>query len=247
MRDVDKSRFGVVCADERASAHATEKNGIGLYKEKHVHRVVKNFLSDNTAYHERPVGSYIADVLIENDIYEIQTGSFKPLCKKIKYYLNNTTYNVTVIYPVIVKKTIIQMNKETGEIQGNRVSPSHGVSGDLLSELYYMPELFGNERLRFFVFLISADEQRYSERMRYRKDGRYDNELFPTELIEIREYSAKEDLFEFVPENINGFTVKEYSRLFGIKGRAVYSALNFLCMQGLLERRKDGRKYVYFK
>lgn len=246
MTEFSKGRFADICRRDAEREPPASYGGIGTYREKRLHRILKSFACEDTSTHEIPVGSYIADVLTEGHIYEIQTGSFRLLRKKLEYYLNETDLQVTVIYPIIARKTIIRMDKETGEVLRKRLSPTKGRVEDILPELYWVSDIFDSPRLSFCAMLIDAEEIRFSERIKYRKSGAYDSELFPKELADHLFICGTDSLSGFIPENTECFSAKEYSAFTGLKGRAVYSALNFFCACGRLERRKDGKRYLYY-
>ena len=236
----DAERFERLCREDCEALHTSE--GIGTVSEKRLHRILKKFASEDTDTHEAEVGRYIADVCRNGKIYEIQTASFSPLLPKIRYYLESTPYTVTVIHPIIRNKKIIRIDPETGEILRRQTSPLHGCSADLLPELYFLRELFPHERLTVRLVHIDAEEYRYSERMRYRREGAYDCELFPTSLVRTEDYSTVEDIKELLKADGESFTATAYSRLTGFTGRRLYRALTLLTSLEIL--RKDGKTYL---
>ena len=153
---------------------------------------------------------------------------------------------MTLLLPVISEKTIYRIDGETGDILHTRRSPKKGSARDILPELYWIKESLGDPRLEIRVLLISAEEHRFSERMRYRREGAYDSELYPKELLGEERYSQIEDFRVFLPD-AERFRVAEYGKFIGLKGRAVYSSLNALCALGLLTKEKEGRSVWYYK
>ena len=242
MTQHEKAQFREICNTERSLSQS--QSGIGTYNEKLLHRIIKRFVYANEGNYEIPIGGYVADLIVGDRIFEIQTSSLRPLADKLRYYLEHTDLNVTVIHPIIANKTLIRMDKESGEIIRARRSPLRGKICNALPELFYIRELFSDPRLSVCILLIDAEEHRYSERMRYRKAGAYDSILFPTDLIDIGRLSSTDDLKSFLPSSPS-FSAKEYSQYIGIKGRDVYSALNFLCYVGVLKKEKEGNKYIY--
>ena len=94
--------------------------------------------------------------------------------------------------------------------------------------------------------MLRADEMRYSERVRYRKSGAYDAELFPRELLGELVLRSAEDYRRFLPEGLSDFTAAEYASFSKLRGRKLYSALNTLCAVGVLRKEQEGKKYRYF-
>ncbi len=239
----DKERFERLCKKDSETLHIRE--GIGTLSEKRLHRVIKSYVSENANDLEIPVGKYVADVFTDGVIYEIQTRAFERLLPKLSYYLEQTPYSVTVIYPVIRNKRIIRIEPETGEVLRSKMSPTHGKAADLLVQLFCVRDVLPNKRIKIKLLLIDAEEYRYSERVKYRRSGAYDSELFPLSLVSEYDFSSAEDFRQFLPEDLNSFCAAEYSAFIGKKGRRLYSCLNLLCSLGLIEREKDGRKYIY--
>ena len=240
---IDRERFERLCKKDSEIIHTGK--GIGTLSEKRLHRVIKSYVSENENDWEIPVGKYVADVLSHNVIYEIQTGAFERLLPKLSYYLEQTSYSVTMIHPVIRNKRIIRIEPETGEVIRSKMSPTHGRTADLLVRLFQIKDILPNERIQIKLLLIDAEEYRYSERVKYRRSGAYDSELFPLSLVSETDFSSAEDFRQFLPEGLNSFCAAEYSKFIGKKGRKLYSCLNLLCSLGLIDREKDGRKYVY--
>ena len=97
-----REEFLRICAEENTSAH--ERTGIGTYMEKRLHIVLKRYTDDDPTHHEFPLLGYVADIFDGDTITEIQTGSLRPLNKKIKCYIDNTDYNVVVVCPIAKEK-----------------------------------------------------------------------------------------------------------------------------------------------
>ena len=243
----DKERFDALC--EKYSEWCQEGNSIGTYKEKRLHVILKRLVSSRPECYEVKVGKYVADVLCDGHITEIQTGSLYPLKEKLDYYLNRTDFSVTLIHPVIASKRIVRVDKDTGEVLRSRRSPRRIKSGEILEELSKISDFLKNERLDIVILYISADEYRYSdEAVRYRKTGKYDSELFPRELIKAEAFCGAESYRYLLDGCPSVFTAKEYGGLSGMSGRPLYGTLNLLCSVGLLSRRKRGaRMYEYVR
>ena len=242
----ESERFASLCQREAERADGTAGDRFELYAEKRLHRILKDFISEEEGTQEVSVGRYTADLLVGNEITEIQTKSLRSLAPKLAYYLGETEYRVTVLHPILAEKRLIRADRETGEVLSIKRSPKRGRSLDGLAELYGIASLLPNERLRIRFLFLRADEVRYSERVRYRKTGVYDSELFPRELLGETVLKEREDYREFLPEGVTDFTAAEYGKHTKLRGRHLYSALNTLCAVGLLRREREGKKYRYF-
>ncbi len=243
--EFNRLRFAAICEEEGKRLEG-ETGGIGTYREKRLHRILKRFASDDENTHEIPVGKYVADVRNTEGITEIQTKSLRLLLPKLRYYLEETDLPVTVIHPILAEKTLIRMDRETGEVLYRKRSPKKGRAEDLLPELYGLSELLPNPRIRVRVLLIQAEEFRFSERVRYRREGAYDSELFPRALMGEADFCDRASFRRFLPTEGDSFFADEYGAFVKLKKRKLYSALNFLCAIGLLRREKEGKRYRYF-
>lgn len=241
-----RERFSAICEEERLLP-CEKPQGIGVYNEKSLHRVLKRLICEDESAYEIPVGRFVADVLCDGHITEIQTRQLDRLLPKLKYYIESTDFTVTVIFPIIREKNIIRIDRETGEILRHRKSSAHGAISDILPQLYGLREIFPSERITYCALLIDGEEHRYSEAVRYRRSGRYDSLFFPLRLIDMKDIADTSDLYELIPETKDVFSASDYARLRKRKGKALYSELNFLCSAGLLRREKDGRRYLYYK
>ena len=72
-------RFAALCEREAERADGTAGERFELYAEKRLHRILKDFISEDKAMQEQSVGKYTADVLVGEEIFEIQTKSLRPL------------------------------------------------------------------------------------------------------------------------------------------------------------------------
>lgn len=246
MTDMDKKRFGGLCKDDLIM-HGTDADGIGTYNEKRLHRILKRYVTDDANCYEVKVGKSVADILEGGRITEIQTSAFRPLEKKIGSYLNNTELSVTVIRPVISEKTIVRADKETGEVMYSKRSPKHERDIDVLPQMYYLRDFVKNTRLEVRLLHVSVEEYRFSERMRYRREGAYDKDLRPTALLSETVLCGVDSYRKILPVSLwdKEFTVAEFSSVTKLKNRNLSLALAFLTYVGIFERRMEGRKYFY--
>lgn len=238
-------RFEAICREE-ANRGEGERIGIGTYSEKRLHRVLKRWVTEDETCFEVPVGRSIADVRNEEGIFEIQTKSLGVLLPKLRRYLEETDCPITVIHPLLAVKRVIRMERDTGEILRTRRVSTGGRIFDGIADLYPIGEVLTEPRVRVMLVRIEADEYRFSERVRYRREGAFDSELFPRSLVECMTLSSPEDYRELLPKE-DSFYASEYGAFSKLKKRELYSALNLFCALDLLRREAEGRKYRYFK
>ena len=250
MRSEEQKRFSDLCDDEEKRL-PPESTGIGTYNEKRIHRIIKRFVCDDEGCFEIKIGRYVADVVQGTHITEIQTAAFTSLTAKLKYYLESTDHSITLIHPLIAQKRIVRADKESGELFYTKTSPKHQKPSDALPELLYISEFIGAPRLEIKFFMISADEYRYSEKMRYRKKGAYDNDIIPRELLSV-EIIDKNAIRDFVAPLLRdgAHNAADFGKSLGMSGRRLYRALTCLVKLNILEKIPSGKrayKYRYVK
>lgn len=168
--------------------HAVNAEGavsIGTQSEKTVHRVLKYFINPSSDCHEVHVEGYIADVMNQDGrIFEIQTRNFGLLRKKLNAFLPQ--HPVTIVYPVMQKRTLCWILPQTGEVTKRRTSPKRGCWSDVLPELYRLMDTVGDPRLSVCVALMEGDEYRIADG--YANDGKRGShryEIMPKRLCEL--------------------------------------------------------------
>ena len=235
--------------------------GIGTYSEKRLHKTLKRYFCDDENCHEVRIkpngdvgnkgesgkGGYIADIFREGEIIEIQTGSFYSLKAKLRFYLEQTDYIVTVVHPIAGIKYLSWINTEDGSIDSRRRSPKKGSLVDALPELFWLSDMLDNERLHFCFPILEIDEFRLLDGWsRDKKRGSNRFERIPTQLLDI-ECVAGKRVASLMPEGLpDEFTRSEFSKVTGLRGRKLYNAISLFCSVGALEKgEKRGRSLVY--
>jgi hypothetical protein len=246
VRELDRERFRAMCEEYCGVFY----NGtIGTYNEKRLHLMLKHLVSPDIDTHEVKIGRCVADVFDGERIYEIQTASLAPLKKKLEYYISETEHKITVIKPFIASKRIVRVDKESGEVKSCKRSPKKAGDQDLFSELYWIADFLCFPRVEVVALFVEADEHRYSdERVRYRKTGKYDSELFVRDLVEVKLIDSRSSFSYLLNKLANSFSAKDFAALHGYKGRSLYRTLNLLCKLGLIKREKTpSGAYLYSK
>ena len=79
---MDALRFAKAC--EEAEQASPSDKGIGTLSEKTLHAVLKRYYEPYGDNHEVKIGGYVADIVGEHGIIEIQTRNFDRLRKKLE-------------------------------------------------------------------------------------------------------------------------------------------------------------------
>ena len=227
-----KVRFDRLCREAATAPRGSGDEGIGTLGEKRMHAIIKRYLCEDHACHEVGVldTGYVSDVRIGNDVYEVQTGAFYPMKKKIAHYIEKTDLTVTVVHPISVERWVTWVDAKTGEVTPRKRSPKRERAIHLLPELYCLLPYLGNERLRFRLLMIEEEDFRtLSARKENRKRGARLYERMPLSLVGETEFSSPADFKVFLPADLpSPFTVKEFSQKTGLRGRDAYSAVYVL-------------------
>ena len=249
--DGERLRFRKIVLDVLCEACSDDDryNGIGTLGEKQMHAALKRFVCSDKSKHEIKIDgtegcikrdgdakkrSFVADILDGDTVYEIQTGGFAPMREKIRWIMENTTYNVTVVHP-IASELWVRYIGEDGSIGPRRKSPKKGKLSDIVGDLYYVREFIDSPRFSIALLFIEADSyKKKTVKGKRVRSSKY--ELIPNALTSAMLFRNKNDYKVFIPDSLpEQFTVKIYSRETQITGIDAYSIVKTLVFLGLLE------------
>ena len=220
--------------------------GIGTLGERTLHAVLKNYFEPFPENHEIKIGGFIADIVGEHGIIEIQTRQFYSLRKKLNAFLEAAV--VTVVYPITSTKWLIWADTETGEITKKRKSPKKGTKYDVFFELYQIKQLVTHPNFRLCIVLTDMEEYRklngYSAD---KKKGSSRYERIPIGIVDEIFINDVLDYKKLIPEGLpKNFTVKDYKKESRITTRCAQYACNVLCTVGVIKHiGKNGNAYIY--
>ena len=226
--------------------------GIGTLGEKTLHAELKRLFEPDTAAHEIRVGPYIADIVGENGIIEIQTGNFYALRKKLAAFLE--VASVTVVYPITHCKWLLWVEPDSGGVSSRRKSPRVGNYPDAMWELEKIKALLTHPNLRLCLLLVDLEEYRLRDGWsRDKKKGSHRYERIPLGLagrLDLRcpeDWRAPEAQAAFFPPGLpEPFTSKDYAKAARLSVNAAQTALRVLAYMGAAERcGKRGNLYLY--
>ena len=188
---IDSERFARACD----AASARVRDGIGTMGEKGIHHALKHYFEPDTSCHEVAVGGYIADIVGEDGIIEIQSAGFYRMKDKLSQFLDYA--RVTIVYPCVVNKRIIKLDPDSGEVISIRRSPRHKGEYDIFSELRAISQMAAHERLTVCIAMLEADEYRCGEKKRRRRNIPNKVEILPTALTDLIYLRSPEDTCAF--------------------------------------------------
>ena len=223
-----------------------EKDKIGLLKEHTLHRVLKFYFSLDESNHEIKIDRMYADVVLENHIYEIQTKSFNTMRNKLDNFLKD--YQVTIVYPIALNKTIYLTN-EFGELISCKKSPKHSGVLEIFWELYKIKSYLKNENLHFKILMLDLDEIRLQKEKTWKSRKGFERvNQIPRVIHKIYDINQPSDfkhiLLEYNLKEI--FTSKDFSKSTKLTIKKATTALNVLTYLNVVERiGKEKNSYLY--
>lgn len=243
----EKGRFEKICEETLA---ADRTRGIGTLGEKTLHRVLKRFFCDAECVHEVKLGDFVADAVLGGVIYEIQTGGFFPLKKKLQYYKENTDYSVRIVCPVVKKKSLVWVDPESGEMSAPRRTNVGLGKWRVLAEMIYLLPIFDFSRTSLLLAELVVEDYKLLDG--YGKDkkiraSRY--ERLPRELLALHEIKNRKDFAaHFLPELPEVFGSAEFSKKTGLRRRSLSAALKVLLTMDIVRiAGKERNKILYEK
>lgn len=241
---VDRRRFERV--RDEVLRHAPQRQGIGTLGEKALHMILKRYMEPFEGNHETKIGPYVADIVGEEGVVEIQTGAFNRLRPKLEALL--PVARVTVVYPIPHRKWLTWLDPETGEAIGQRKSPKQGSFYHAFYELYKIKSLLTHPNLRLHLLLLDMEEYRRLDGWSYdRKRGSTRHERIPLALVDELRVEGAEDYQQLLPRELpESFTSADYARVSRLRPDGARTALNVLRAVGAVEREgKQGRLLLY--
>lgn len=223
-----------------------KRQSIGTKQEKFIHQFLKYFICEDSSKHEIIIGNRVADCVINNHIYEIQTRSLYKLKDKLSLFLKE--YKVTVVFPVYNSK-LVKYIDENGEVVSVRKSPKKGCPLDLLPELYALYRFLENPNFAIKIIIMEIEETQTTRIDKYKRKKRTPIDKYPLDIIDIIDITSSNSLRNILPKELldnQSFTANDFNRLVKLKGRKASNALQVLKKLNIIEFiGKDNRKYLY--
>lgn len=240
----DSERFHRTC--KQLTHQRPTCNGVGTLNEKTIHAALKHYYAPDPLHHEIKVGSYVADVLIDDHILEVQTRHFHTLHKKLDAFLPN--HHVTIVYPIAYTKWLCWIDEETGEITSRRRSPKKGALYAIMPELYRIKNYLTHPHLHFILTFMNVEEYRLLNGWSQdKKRGSSRHDGIPTDLVGEVHLNTLADYTQFLPDELPAvFTSKDYMKCAKVSTKVAGTALNILYFLGIVDRvGKKGNAFLY--
>ena len=250
MFSLSEERF--LWAQNLVQTEGREDHGIGTLAEKSVHAVLKHALEQYADSREVRLGDYVADIVGEHGVIEIQTKNFKGMRKKLTAFL--PLCPVTIVWPCVENLWIRKVDLETGETFPRRKSPLHQRPADIFRELYSIRDLLSSENLRLKIVRIEAEELRSIQTFRTRRHERpLKLDRMPVSFLGEMDFEHAEELMKLIPLPgeagelfLEPFTVKQLAQISGLSEDQSRLALKCFCAAGIAhEAGKKGKANLF--
>lgn len=245
----DKTRFSQALGAALMNDNKGFHGSVGTQNEKLIHATLKNYYAPYSDEQEIRIGSFFADAVSEDGIFEIQTKALYRLKEKLRTFLEYS--RVTVVHPVIGEYRTLFINEDSGEIAGETPTRRQRSMLKVFEELYSIREFLNNENLSVILVRLKIEKRVY-----FHGQGLPDMrgkaarkrcmiKQVPLEITQELRLEIPRDYAVFLPENLPGkFTKKQLCAA----ARESRSSLRteVLRTAGIIEKTgESGREFIY--
>lgn len=209
---------------------------------------MKNYFEPYGENQEIRIGGYVADIVGENGVIEIQTRQFNKLLKKLEAFLDYC--DVTVVYPIPAVKYVRWIDTETGELSEKHKSPRKYTIYEVMPELYKIKYTLDNPRFHLCLCMLETEEIRLLNGWsKNKKRGSTRHDRIPKGLIDEIHIDCPADFDMFLPEDLpKQFTSKDFALNAKISREYAQVTLNILTYLERVKRvGKQGASILYEK
>ena len=210
--------------------------GIGTLNESSLHAGIKDLLARPGDRFEVPLHGFVIDIVRDDRLIEIQTGSFGALGHKLDRLLGD--HRIHIVHPIALATWIARPGERP------RRSPRRGSILDLFEELVSLPTLLDHPNLTLEALLIEEEQLRVRGRRGERKT--MDRRLRAVRAS--RRFEQVGELASLLPVDLEEpWTTADLARSAGIKRRLAQAMAYCLRANELIEevdRSRQGRAYV---
>ena len=182
---------------------------IGELNERSLHRALKARYAVAGSATEQAVDGFVADVVAGGRIVEVQTGSFRPLRRKLPRLL--ARYPVTLVHPVARDRYIVKVAADPAVPPTRRRSPKHGSVFQVFPALASIPALLAHPNLTLEVVMTVEEEVRgMNGRGSWRRGGWAILDRRLVDVVETCTIASMADLFALLDADLpERFTTRD--------------------------------------
>lgn len=227
-------------------AHVPAPAHIGTLNEKPLHAALKAWYAEPGDRLEVPLGGFVIDIVRDDLLIEIQTGTFSALKHKLPALLD--AHPLRLVYPIPREKWIVKLDAD-GAVIGRRRSPKRGMIADVAAQLVSFPALLDHANFTLDVLLTQEDElrQRDESRRAWRRRGWVIVERRLLDVVAQAQFSSTRDVLALLPEALpDPFTTADIAAGLGRPRRLAQQCAYCLRETGVITAvGKRGNAYLY--
>jgi hypothetical protein len=191
-------------------------SGIGLLNEKPLHASLKQWYARPGDRFEVPVDGFVIDIVRDDLLIEIQTGSFAAIKAKLTSLIRS--HRVRLVYPIAHEKWIVRSARNGQGSAGRRRSPKRGRVEELFRELVSIPHLLPNDNFSLEVLLIREEEaRRYVGKRQWRRRGWAIVARRLLGVVDRRVFHDPSDWHRVLPNGLTSFTTSDLAAALGTR------------------------------
>lgn len=182
---------------------------IGELNERSLHRALKARYASAGGVTEQTVDGFVADVVAGGRVFEIHTGGFRPLRRKLPRLLER--YPVTLVHPVARDRYIVKVPADPNAPPTRRKSPKHGSVFDVFPALASIPALLAHPNMTLEVVMTVEEEVRgMNGRGSWRRGGWAILDRRLVDVVETCTITSMADLFALLDADLpDRFTTRD--------------------------------------
>ncbi len=185
---------------------------IGTLNEGPLHAALKAMYAANGGEEEVSVDGFVADAVRNGTMYEIQTGSFSGMGRKLDRLL--ALGPVVLVHPIAEQSHHLKVASEAGGKTTRRKSPKRGALVHIVNELVYIPRQLAHPNLSVDVVLTHEEEVRFFDPDKRRGRGGWRvHERRLVDVVDTRRIAGPADPFDFLREDLpDPFSTRDLPR-----------------------------------
>lgn len=210
----DRERFSAALGAAMMNDNKGFHGSVGTQNEKLIHATLKNYYAFFSDEQEIRIGSFFADAVSEDGIFEIQTKALYRLKEKLRTFLEYS--RVTVVHPVIGEYRTLFISEDSGEIVDETPPRKQYSKLKLFEELYSIREFLNDENLSIIIVRLKTEKRVYfrGEKLPDMRSKSARKKCLikqvPLEIAEELILDIPRDYAEFLPEKLpEKFTKKQ--------------------------------------
>lgn len=245
----DKERFSAALGAALMNDNKGFHGSVGTQNEKLIHATLKNYYAPYSDEQEIKIGSFFADAVSEDGIFEIQTKALYRLKDKLRTFLEYS--RVTVVHPVIGEYRTLFISEDTGEI-ADETQPRRQYSKlKIFEELYSIREFLDHENLSIILVRLKTEKRVYfrGEKIPDMRNKAARKKCLikqvPLEITEELRLDIPRDYGIFLPDKLPGKFTKKQLCAAARESRASLRTEVLRTAGIIVKVGEEGREYVY--